>query len=875
MSFRQQWALAPAIESRFVIESLEIRQLLANPSIASVNPSNGATNVSRDIYIATDLNLVDEGVDGTTLKKNVFLKRASDGAVVASVVNTTGGGDAIVLTPLSLLAANTTYTFSVGTGVKDDAGRSFTAFNSTFTTGTAGGVSNPNVRFDKVTMSNAVGYQYTGVTIGPDNRLYAGTYTGYIVRFDILDDGTLGASKTIKTVINNNSGDFRLITGIKFAPGKTGSKLSLFVSHGESSLLGASNWSGKITKIYGSNLQKYSDMVVNLPRSYKDHLTNQMDLGPDGALYITQGSQSAMGEADAAWGNRKEELLSGSVLRLDFTKLAAWPGGKVDAKTSGSSYRYSPFTKSAPLTLFATGVRNAYDLAWTADGRLYAPTNGSASGGNSPEGSAPFSGHRIDEAINGKYTGPEVPGLTALPTQNDFLFKIEQGGYYGHPNYLRDEYVLNGGNPTSGKDKAEVTQYPVGTQPDRNYRGYAWDFGRNRSPNGIIEYRSNTFGGALKGKLLIVQYSGGDNIVALTRISKGNIGSAEQHIPGFEGFTDPVDLTEDTRNGNIYVAEFGGSRITLLRPDTTALTTTGSVKVSADELFFSDIKGGSASATQNIEIRNQGKTALTISGFSLTGDEPGLFQLVNSSVAPVTLGPGERITIGVKFNPASDTSSGSHNATLRINSDQDNKPQYNIDLKGYALGSSEEPSLQRLMDFYDIPVDVGDDNPSTTDITLPPATPNDEVLLEQLKAADSSKAVTVEVLGAFFTDSGNTVPVGVYSVADGRQVQMFLLEAGNNKTVSPAARGYFRYLPGSSTFGLYAYWAQYTRTTFSEDDKNSWDNGAAGGHKVRFYPLKTSDGSTVANAYVATFESLIGQTDQQDLVMVIRNVKPA
>ena len=27
------------------------------------------------------------------------------------------------------------------------------------------------------------------------------------------------------------------------------------------------------------------------------------------------------------------------------------------------------------------GVRNAYDLVWTRDGLLYAPTNGSAAGG--------------------------------------------------------------------------------------------------------------------------------------------------------------------------------------------------------------------------------------------------------------------------------------------------------------------------------------------------------------------------------------------------------------------------------------------------------------------------------------------------------------
>jgi len=54
----------------------------------------------------------------------------------------------------------------------------------------------------------------------------------------------------------------------------------------------------------------------------------------------------------------------------------------------------------------------------------------------------------------------------------------------------------------------------VDTQPDPNYKGFAYDFGRNRSTNGVIEYKSDTFGGALKNKLLVVEYSGGDDILA-------------------------------------------------------------------------------------------------------------------------------------------------------------------------------------------------------------------------------------------------------------------------------------------------------------------------------------------------------------------------
>src|SRR5262249_44742064 len=142
-----------------------------------------------------------------------------------------------------------------------------------------------------------------------------------------------------------------------------------------------------------------------------------------------------------------------------------------------------------------------------------------------------------------------------------------KGGYYGHPDPVRGEFVLNGGNPTAGVDVNEVTAYPVGTQPDRNYRGAAFDFGKNYSPDGVIEYKGNAFGGKLNGKLLVARYSGGDDIIALdVDPATGKITGSSAGIAGFKGFVDPLDLTEDTRTGFIYVIEFGAEKITLLRP---------------------------------------------------------------------------------------------------------------------------------------------------------------------------------------------------------------------------------------------------------------------------------------------------------------------
>ena len=54
------------------------------------------------------------------------------------------------------------------------------------------------------------------------------------------------------------------------------------------------------------------------------------------------------------------------------------------------------------MTIYASGVRNAFDLVWTRAGYLYAPTNGSAAGGSTPSFNGTFSGTRIDGRT---YTG--------------------------------------------------------------------------------------------------------------------------------------------------------------------------------------------------------------------------------------------------------------------------------------------------------------------------------------------------------------------------------------------------------------------------------------------------------------------------------------
>ena len=557
-----------------------------HPSILASRPSDHQINVLPDAFLAFDVKLPNRGrvVDANTLSDHtVRLYRTGDHHNVAAVVNTSGGGDSIVLKPIDPLELNTDYTFEVTPDVKDTGGASFRSYIAHFTTAASTNFVSLPISFDKISLPTAEGSMFTCVEIGPDHKLYASTLDGRILRFAINSDGMLASPKTIKTIQRENKGP-RLITGIKFDPSSTAENLSLWVNHGQlpplqkdcevdggGMMQGADDWTGKLSRLSGADLDTCTDYLIHLPRAWKDHLNNQITFGPDGALYFCQAGNTAMGAPDHKWGFRLEHPLTAAILRLDTRAVTNPP---LDVKTDEGG-KYDPFAPGAPLTIYATGIRNCFDLLWHSNGNLYAGVNGSAAGGNTPGTPDDLSRvpRRIDSDVNGTYTGPRVPALKDVrETEDDFLFRVEKGGYYGHPNPSRGEYVLDGGNPGNAQDPAEFPDYPVGTRPDRNWRGSIFSFGKNLSPCGVIEYRGDAFGGALTGKILYVRYSGGDDIIVIAPTPDANVKEAYTGIRGFTQFVNPVDLTEDPSTGNLYVAELGGKRITLLRPAQTPST---------------------------------------------------------------------------------------------------------------------------------------------------------------------------------------------------------------------------------------------------------------------------------------------------------------
>ncbi|MCC5656985.1 Ig-like domain-containing protein [Nostoc sp. XA010] len=544
------------------------------PSVRMSNLTDNQRNVSPDISITADVNLPNSGIALNSLSASTIkLIDSSTNTQVAANYNTSGGGDVIVVSPINHLKNNTKYLLKITDGVKDSNDAAFLPYSISFTTGTLG-KGGSHISFEQISLPNVPAKPYTTVLIGPDNKLYAATLQGEILRFPINPNGTLGTPQTITSLQTANHGN-RTIIGMHFDPSSTNaSNLILWVTNNYYwNGTNAPEWTGKITRLSGSNLETVKDYVVDLPRSIRDHLTNSIEFKPNEpkVLYVLQGSNSSTGAPNNVWGNRPEKLLSAAVLRVDLSKITSPP---LSIKTE-SGGTYNPFKPGAAVTIFASGIRNAYDLVWHTNGQLYVPTNGSAAGGNTPNTPIPLPlacQNRIDKATNGAYTSPTVPDLRNIVTQRDYLFRVVKNGYYGHPNPKRCEWVLSGGNPTVGTDPAQVKEYPIGTLPDRNWKGSAFDFGEHFSPNGIIEYHSNVLGGKLQGKLLVIRYSGGKDIIVLTPGGENlDIVNSQTGITGFTGFNpSPLDLVENPTNGYLYVAQLnegtGMGKITLLRP---------------------------------------------------------------------------------------------------------------------------------------------------------------------------------------------------------------------------------------------------------------------------------------------------------------------
>ncbi|RAJ11492.1 malectin domain-containing carbohydrate-binding protein, partial [Arenibacter echinorum] len=899
------------------IQIVSTTTAIQTPRVAGVTPSDGAINVSvtptisaNELFLPNFDNEGNAGVDNTTITTTtVKLFKQGNTTPIGASVNGTGGGDAINLAPNQPLEANTTYVLVID-GVLDLVGEPFEFFTSSFTTGS--GNTGPVTDLDNVAFTNAGavanngganGAGYSTLTIGPDGKLYGLVINGDIHRWSINTDGTLANKEILNTWKSAAQGNYssRTTVGLTFDPAATANNLIAYITHDSGGLNNAPAWDGNLSRLTGANLEVHDLILTNLPRSKKDHLTNSMDFkdGEPRVIYFNQGSNSAAGAPDNAWGNRKERLLSGAALRLDLDKLpeSQWPLNvkttmdpvainnvnvnsptltstvatyTEDGQTFADDGTYNPFYVNAPLTLFATGIRNAYDLVWHSNGQLYIPTNGTAGGSNAP---ASINGTRRPDGTFYDHSNPlypVIPSSNGNNVQRDWLFRVDPNsslGFYGHPNPLLGQFVLNRGD-------ADVNNSAYnGVEADINYRGAAFDFEFNKSPNGVIEYRSNAENGNLQGALLVVRYSGSSDIIALVPDGpNGDILTYKAGIPGFTGFTDPLDLVEDVSNGNIYVSDYARNEIVLLKPSNQAAPTP--LIVLNTEEVTGDAIANSGTFTQEVLFSNLGNATLTNIQAELTGANAGEFTVVGM---PSSINSQNSASFDVLFTP---TSNGPKFAQLTITG-SDAEPVV-ISLNGLGktgTGGNNEPSLQWILDTHlgAGTVNVGDTNTATNLIDLPNGSTYNDILGDEVAVQEFERAidapVTLEVLSVYGPTTTNpVVGFGWYSSGNAASTnELFTVTnspTSNGQTLNAPVTGVTEFDPGVESFGFYSRWPFFqNRQLFSEDALNTFTGAIP--HHVRVYELPGE-----SNAYIIATEEHISGFDYQDIVVIARNIRP-
>lgn len=292
---------------------------------------------------------------------------------------------------------------------------------------------------------------------------------------------------------------------------------------------------------------------------------------------------------------------------------------------------------------------------------------------------------------------------------------------------------------------------------------------------------------------------------------------------------------------------------------------------SVGRLIFNDVINGGASDARSVTISNTGTSNLVITSIALVGGVPFA---VGAPALPATLAPGNNVAVSITFNP---TTAGPQGDILRVQSNAANTPQADLALRGLGtngLGGSNEPSLQWVLDTYQIPVSVGDDDPATSTFATSPFLWGDEIAAQRFRKAGVGN-VTIEPIAVFGPSSTPVTQVGWYPTGNpGGAQQLFEVPKASAQTLNVTYAGGTSFDPADASFGIYSFWPTFSHASYSEDALNTWENSVpTKRHKLRVYPLKETGGALVPNAYVVATEETNG-LDSQDIVVIVRNVAP-
>jgi hypothetical protein len=454
------------------------------------------------------------------------------------------------------------------------------------------------VGFGISTLAGTAGGQPTTLQWGPDGRLYVGHFNGTIRAYTVTRDGAndyrVTGTETIAHVSNitnhdddgtvNSSVDTRLLLGIvvtgsaqnpviyatssdpRIGAGSGGGDLNLDTNSGTLSRL---TWNG--------SAWNHTILVRGLPRSEENHGPNGivLDEGTN-TIYWAYGGNTNKGGPSFKFANLPEYAYSAAILSVDLDAIgnstydmptlndpdrANSGGGDVGDPFGGNDgANMAKITAGSPVQVYAPGFRNPYDVMIATvgnhAGKMYTSDNGpNTSWGDTPAGEG--TSNCTNASVNESQTG-----------SNDALHLVTAGYYGGHPNPTRG----NDANTFNGGESPIVVENPVECdyRPSKTSETTSISLLPNSS-NGIAEYTTDNFDGAMRGDLVLAAY-GPSKIVRISLDASGTaVTLRDDNFATFAEPVKPLDITTmgatEDFPGTIWFTGFATDKIYVMEPD--------------------------------------------------------------------------------------------------------------------------------------------------------------------------------------------------------------------------------------------------------------------------------------------------------------------
>jgi hypothetical protein len=299
----------------------------------------------------------------------------------------------------------------------------------------------------------------------------------------------------------------------------------------------------------------------------------------------------------------------------------------------------------------------------------------------------------------------------------------------------------------------------------------------------------------------------------------------------------------------------------------------GTVQASPQRVVMLSTPGAAVSG--QFTLNNTGSGPVNVTALSIAGKSPdaSYFSVASPSL-PLSIPAGGSAAVTVTFNAPNPNVYG---ATLTVTSDAQG-PQPSVSLRG--LASNGEPSLQWILEAFEIPVNTGDPDPSNAAFPTVARTGEETGVQSFVKAGDGP--VTTDLLGSFGPNSQPVSVSGWYPTGNAAGTNTLVTIPQSQAQVltpQPAPGGLLSFDPGATPFGFWStwpFWGSYK--VYQEDSLNTWDTHAGGSqHHMRVFPFKAPDGTLDPHSFVVTTEEAAFSVgpDFNDLVLVVHNVAPA